>query len=65
MNKLMLARGVNQKLRHVRNYFHENLVPRLKKHALKELRVAADSYLPEYVGEGKRRPRPHALKFKM
>lgn len=64
MNKLMLARGVNQKLRHVRNYFHENLVPRLKKHALKELRVAADSYLPEY-GEGKRRPRPHALKFKM
>jgi hypothetical protein len=65
MNKLMLARGVNQKLRHVRNYVH-SLVPRLKAHALKQLKVAADSYLPpEYVGEGKRRPRPHALKFKM
>jgi hypothetical protein len=57
--------GVSPRLRHVRN-FAASLVPKLKQHALKQLKVAAMNALePEYLGEGKRRARPHPLKFKM
>lgn len=57
--------GISPKLRHVRNFITSNLVPKLKQHALKQLKVAAANAMEDYSGEGKRRSRPHPLKFKM
>ena len=66
MNKRLIAMGISGKLRHVRNSFYNNIVPKLKQHAVKQMQLAAMKALePEYSGEGKRPRRPHALKFMM